>query len=88
MKLKVRYIGKVNEIFNSSQKEEFIYLPDNALYKDAVQALREKFVVKKSKIDLLDEVILLTKDGRILKSMEDKPIDTDEIIVGYLIAGG
>ncbi|MEM5834389.1 MAG: hypothetical protein QXQ69_00895 [Candidatus Aenigmatarchaeota archaeon] len=89
MKIKVRYIGKANELFGLNEKEEFLYLPENAFYKDAIQALREKFLAKnKDKVDFLNEVILLTKEGRILKNIENEPISTDEIIVGYLIAGG
>ncbi|MCS7106219.1 MAG: hypothetical protein NZ942_02805 [Candidatus Aenigmarchaeota archaeon] len=89
MRLKVRYIGRANELFGSSEKEELLYLPEKACYKDAIQALREKFLARnKDKVDFLNEVILLTKEGRILKNIENQPIATDEILVGYLIAGG
>jgi hypothetical protein len=89
MKLKIKYIGRAMELFGLKEKEETIYLPDNAIYKDAIEILKKKFAeTNRSNIDIFNEVVIFTSDGRILKNIENQPIDTKEIRIGYLIAGG
>jgi len=77
---------------SSHQKEETIVLGEKALYMDVLEKIKEKFLeANKNKsieeYDILNDIIVFSK-GRILRTINEKPIDHPEIIIAPLVAGG
>jgi hypothetical protein len=91
MLVKMKFLGRTMELFGlpPSQKEETVHLDDKALYKDLLAIIDEKVrkIHRDKKYSFYNDIIILSK-GRVLKTIEDQPIDHDEITIAPLIAGG
>jgi hypothetical protein len=95
MKVTIKYQNSViAKEFGCYSLEEVVILPDTAKYVDILNLLKEKYKAAHPKIDgkvlekkFPDEFIIHCKKG-IIRQIEDKPIDTEEVMVRPLIAGG
>ncbi len=94
MQVKIKYLGRTMELFGLTreQKEETIRLEDESLYRDVLDVIRKKFSQANKyegveEYDIFNDVAVFSK-GRILRTIEEKPIDHPEIVIAPLIAGG
>lgn len=94
MRVRIKYLGRTMELFGlpQDQKEETILLGEKALYRDALDAIKEKFLQANrnkdiKEYDIFNDVAVFSR-GRILRSIEEKSIDHPEIVIAPLIAGG
>jgi hypothetical protein len=95
MKLTIKYKNSmIAKEFGCYSLEEVVVLPDTAKYVDVLNLLEEKYKAAHPKIDskvlerkFPDEFVVYCNRG-IVRQIEDKPIDVEEVKVGSLIAGG
>jgi len=94
MKVTVKYLGRTMELFGlpPNQKEETIHFNENALYKDVLEKIKEKFLrANKNRViekyDIFNDVMVIS-DGRIIETIKEETINHPEVIIAPLIAGG
>lgn len=96
LRIKVRYLSSyIAKCFGSDKKEEYIYLPDDAKYKDLLELFNKRYSEAieamygdKYKEMILDFFIFISESKPVV-AIKDKLIPKDcEVIVTYADLGG
>ena len=96
LKIKVRYLSSyVAKCFGSDKKEEYIYLPENARYRDLLEFFNKRYGKAIETMyggkykDMMLDFFIFISEGKPIIAIKNKLIPKDcEVIVTYADLGG